>query len=598
MLFTAIINKLLPLIFLLCTFFKFNAQVFVRTSAFSHLSSGVQVHVNGDLQNAVSGQYMVDGNGSNNNAVLFVNGDITNDATMTGNGFIRLTGDWFDNAQYIGGTGTVFLEGGIQILGGSSVTVFNNLTLDGTDFKIQQVDKAATGTLDLKGLELKTETFQFRVLNPNPAAIARIATTPTSGGFVSSLNGGYLHRTTNNNSLYLFPVGSSVGVTRYRPVEITPLSTQTDTFMVRMANVDPSIETYDRNIRESNICGINNLFYHQILKSTSVNSANIAIQYIESLDGVWTNLGRWQLQPAPVQWNMITTSSIQNNIPFHRAVVNNWNNFSNQPYALINAALPPAFSASSTSGCAPQQITFNAQSSGSTDCVWSFSDGTVINGCSDVNHTFQFPGCFDVSLTSTVGGCTATNTLTGYICVDALPSINFSPNPAQFSNSNQSVSFLNQSNGANNYIWDFGDGNTQIALNPTHYFTNTTNGYTVTLTGISPLGCTATQTVFIDYEEGGGIYIPNSFTPDGDGYNQTFKPVLSINFDRYNYRMEIYNRWGELVFVTLNPDYGWDGSLGTEGRDVQDGTYIYKIVYKNPSNDRRKEIVGHVNLIR
>jgi len=581
-----------------CLFSKIHSQVFVHSKSFTNLSNGVQVHVDGDVQNATNGQFMVNGNGATNNATLYINGDFTNDAAATGNGFIRLTGDWFDNAIFNGGTGTVFLEGGIQILGGTAVTVFNNLTLDGTDFKIQQIDKAATGILDLKGLELKTETFQFRLLNPNPAAITRISTTPTTGGFVSSLNGGYLHRTTNNNSVYLFPVGSSVGTLRYRPVEITPLSTQTDTFKVRMANVDATNENYDRNIRASNVCEINNLFYHQILKSNNTGNANVVVSYIENLDGTWSNLGRWELIPALVQWDMITSSTIQNNTPFNRASVNNWGNFSNQPYALINAALPPTFVASSTTGCVPEQITFSAQAPGSTGCIWSFSDGTVITGCSDVNHTFQQAGCFDVTLTSSFVGCTASNTVAGYICIDDVPSISFAPNPAQFSSANQSISFLNNSTGANNYLWNFGDGNSEEAMSPTHFFTNATNGYTVTLTGVSPLGCTASQSVFIDYEESGGIYIPNTFTPDGDGYNQTFRPIFTVNFDRYNYLMEIFNRWGEVVFVTQNPDYGWDGSFGTEGRDGQDGTYIYKITYKSPTNDGRKEIVGHVNLIR
>ena len=93
-------------------------------------------------------------------------------------------------------------------------------------------------------------------------------------------------------------------------------------------------------------------------------------------------------------------------------------------------------------------------------------------------------------------------------------------------------------------------------------------------------------------------YIPNTFTPDQDEHNPVFKPIFTSGFDPNDYKMVIYNRWGELIFVTKNPDRGWDGSYGTDGRDVQDGTYVYKVIYKNPADDKRTEIVGHVNLIR
>jgi gliding motility-associated-like protein len=62
--------------------------------------------------------------------------------------------------------------------------------------------------------------------------------------------------------------------------------------------------------------------------------------------------------------------------------------------------------------------------------------------------------------------------------------------------------------------------------------------------------------------------------------------------------MIIYNRWGESIFETHNADEGWDGSYGKFGIKVNDGTYTYKIIYKNPQIDERKIVVGHVTLIR
>ena len=160
------------------------------------------------------------------------------------------------------------------------------------------------------------------------------------------------------------------------------------------------------------------------------------------------------------------------------------------------------------------------------------------------------------------------------------------------------MSFYNSSVGATSYSWDFGDSQNSTDENPVHNYSSTNNGYTITLTASSSLGCTDTYQVTIEYLEGEIFYIPNSFTPDGDNFNQTFKPVFTSGFDPYNFEMLIYNRWGNLIFETHDVNVGWDGSYGTEGRDVQQGIYTYKITYKNPRIDERKTVVGHVTIVR
>lgn len=93
-------------------------------------------------------------------------------------------------------------------------------------------------------------------------------------------------------------------------------------------------------------------------------------------------------------------------------------------------------------------------------------------------------------------------------------------------------------------------------------------------------------------------YVPNSFTPDGDELNNTFKPVFTAGFDPYNYNMKIYNRWGELIFESKDVDYGWDGAyMGAKGL-CQEGTYIWVIEFKLLNKDVHKRINGHTTLIR
>jgi gliding motility-associated-like protein len=263
----------------------------------------------------------------------------------------------------------------------------------------------------------------------------------------------------------------------------------------------------------------------------------------------------------------------------------------------VNPIPTVSFSADQLSGCAPLTVNFSNTSGNPSNCSWEMGNGQGTNGCA-TSYTFYQGGCYDISLTTTENGCSNTLTLNDYICVENPPVAAFTTNPNVFTQSSQSVSFSNNSVGANTFSWDFGDQQSSTDINPVHTYSNTTSGYTITLSATSALGCVDTYELTIEYQEEEIFYIPNSFTPDGDNYNQTFKPIFTSGFDPFNFEMIIYNRWGEIVFETNDAKVGWDGSYGSNGRAVQDGTYTYKIIYKNPKIDERKIVVGHLSLIR
>ncbi|MDX1652570.1 MAG: gliding motility-associated C-terminal domain-containing protein, partial [Brumimicrobium sp.] len=94
-------------------------------------------------------------------------------------------------------------------------------------------------------------------------------------------------------------------------------------------------------------------------------------------------------------------------------------------------------------------------------------------------------------------------------------------------------------------------------------------------------------------------YVPNTFTPDNDNFNEVFKPIFTSGFDPFDYKLLIFNRWGEIIFESNNAEVGWDGTYGADSEQiVKDGTYVWKIIFKTKINDERKEIVGHVNVLR
>lgn len=90
------------------------------------------------------------------------------------------------------------------------------------------------------------------------------------------------------------------------------------------------------------------------------------------------------------------------------------------------------------------------------------------------------------------------------------------------------------------------------------------------------------------------LYVPNSFTPNNDDFNTTFKPVIDCPIS--DYQLNIYNRWGQLVFNSNSILYNWDGNFG--GKPCKEGTYIYTIQFTDPFNNRFIQEKGHITLLR
>lgn len=310
------------------------SQGIINNGGIIHSHSESFIYVNGNLNNLNNGLTNIDRLGSIP-SVLYVSGDIINDAQISADGNIRLLGNFIDNNIFNGGIGTVFLEGGNQNLGGTSVTLFHNLSLQGTGVKILEQDKQCNGILNLNDRELSTQTYKFFVLNTSTNAVQRTT------GFVSSLNGGFLSRNTNSNQDYLFPVGSTVGNFRYRPVEIRPVNNNSNTYTVRLANTNATTESFNINQVSSEICEINPLFYHQINRTSGSSPADITIYYDQVADGDWDGIANWSSLAS--EWKVIINSVTIADLPMNRAIVNNWNNFSDIPYALHKSSVPITF---------------------------------------------------------------------------------------------------------------------------------------------------------------------------------------------------------------------------------------------------------------
>lgn len=261
------------------------------------------------------------------------------------------------------------------------------------------------------------------------------------------------------------------------------------------------------------------------------------------------------------------------------------------------------FVADNTSGCVPLVVNFaniTPPSMVGNNCIWDFGDGTFSSDCATPQHVYTAAGCYDITLTLTSPqGCPNTITYPDMVCASPFPVAEFTYGPQPTTILNPEIQFTDQSTGANivNWFWDFAGLGTSGEVNPSFEFPSTGPGtYNVCLTVTNSDGCDSTvcHPVIINGEF--LIYVPNSFTPDNDGVNDYFFASGTGLNDAEDFTLYIFNRWGELIWESHNPDYPWDGRY--KGVDVQQDVYVWRLIATDPYTREKHELIGHVSVLR
>lgn len=252
--------------------------------------------------------------------------------------------------------------------------------------------------------------------------------------------------------------------------------------------------------------------------------------------------------------------------------------------------------------CAPSVVQFTDQSQADSPLIytWNFGDGGTSTQQSPA-HLYTNPGSYSVSLgIIATEGCIDTLYLMKQDAVTIHPSpvSAFSVNPIETDICHAEITFTDQSQGATEIFYWF-DDSTHFLYNaaPIQTYTYTSSGWHRPIQiATNQFGCkdTSAQELYI---EPFIIYIPNTFTPDGNEFNNDFNAKFALEVIEWDFR--IYDRWGELVYSTTDPEEAWDGVYLDQFGLVQEGSYSYVLKYVSCEFPDAWQIkTGHVNVLR
>jgi gliding motility-associated-like protein len=243
------------------------------------------------------------------------------------------------------------------------------------------------------------------------------------------------------------------------------------------------------------------------------------------------------------------------------------------------------------SGCAPLTVEFvNLTPDTTVSYSWGFSDGTSSHEASPV-HIFYESGLYSVYLQArTDKGCTTDTNAWNAITIHPKPTAGFTIDSLLKSITNPEIHFADVSVGASELFWDLGDGTFSDQQFITHVYPDTGN-YPVTLIVKNIFECYDTTRSALRIEPYFTFYVPNAFTPNGDGVNDYFQ-----GYGMYvkEYDMTIIDRWGKSIYNTKDYYKPWNGRMDDA---VQNDVYEY-VINVQDVNGRPHRYIGHVTLVR
>ncbi len=250
-------------------------------------------------------------------------------------------------------------------------------------------------------------------------------------------------------------------------------------------------------------------------------------------------------------------------------------------------------------GCSPVSVLFNNFTSPFSQdykIEWDFGDGSIDTAFNPV-HLYENEGFYTIKVkVISPNGCEMENQFANLLEIRKGPFADFDFSPQNPNILNPNISFVNKSEGADYYFWNFGTGEHSFDFEPQYTYPDT-GWYNIELIATAENHCndSIVKRIYISPEL--TLFFPNAFTPNGDGINDDFFPKGINQQYILDYNLTIWNRWGGLVFETKELGQRWRGSKNNSGSILPQGVYVYKYYFKNT----RGKIVkgnGFVTLIK
>jgi gliding motility-associated-like protein len=341
-----------------------------------------------------------------------------------------------------------------------------------------------------------------------------------------------------------------------------------------------------------------------VVNEVSSTNSQVACESFTWLDGnTYTTPGTYNLQYTIAGGSLIGCDSIVNlNLTLGNNVTGTDVQVACESYTWIDgitytsSTTTPQYTISggSSLGCDSTvnlNLTINQNSSNILNVV---ACGRYV---ADNGQIYTESGTFMYSIPSQ-NGCDSLVTIN--LTLYPSPVAAFSTNPTVIEQDDSEINVIDSSSGqinAWNWYFPFEGGIVSSSLqNPTFSIPlGSSNDIVISLQVTDVNGCKDSITKIISVLENSNVYIPNCFTPDGDEFNNTFKPLISDAFDDQNYILSIFNRWGELIFQSKDKNRGWDGTYN--GLLQSNGVYTYSVELKLKLTDLTKIYHGHVTLL-
>jgi len=255
-------------------------------------------------------------------------------------------------------------------------------------------------------------------------------------------------------------------------------------------------------------------------------------------------------------------------------------------------------SPSTRTGCVPAAITFENLTdpiSEAYEIIWDFGDGTMGQGVSPT-HIYEELGTFPLTISVTSPfGCQIDTTFGDLITTLPSPIANFSADASEVSRLNPIVTFMDESTDAVRWNWLFDGFGIAFEENPVYTFRESGRKQ-VRLIVTAANGCTDTTFSEILVVPDIAYKLPNAFTPNGDGINDSFFGVGNAD-EAESFYLSIWNRWGELIFETNDAKEGWNGRKLNTGKLAPNGVYVVTVSYVN-YEDVVTNLQGFVTVLR